>query len=143
MYIMYTDICFLKELALASYFTDSSNTWSTRVTYCMTHAEDTNCHTAIFPLRHKSSQHREGRESHDAEVYGRRRTSVLLIYFEDAETFTVQMFIPDDVIVIAHYFTLKGLHNPIFYPKAKITEETFLFLSSLRSNDPPGLSCLF
>lgn len=33
----------------------------------MTYAEDTNCHTAIFPLLHKSLQHREGRASHDGE----------------------------------------------------------------------------
>lgn len=49
------------------YLDYSGDTW---------HMQRTNCHTAIFPLQHKSSQQGEGRESHDGEVYGRRSTSV-------------------------------------------------------------------
>lgn len=58
----------LEEQALASYFTDVLNTWTTRVTY----TEDTNCDTAIFPLLHKSLRDRAGRESHEGEANGAR-----------------------------------------------------------------------
>lgn len=42
----------------------------------MTYAEDTNCDTAIFPLRHKSLQERAGRERRDRAPNGARSTAM-------------------------------------------------------------------